>query len=286
MAQRMQPSSHRGFGPTSRRRRSTTSEKTTAAASRTPSGAAAGRRSSSCTRTTSRGRPRAHVPGRLPCSCLFTACCYPINCCVFWSLKGKRLFAASPTPSSTQLRSSRRLLTLAQARSSSRASSASENSCVPLTPTTVAPHVVDEMASEVEMKIALAGQKAGLVTAQPLMPPPPPTGRNLCPNCGARLEGTFCGQCAARGLSRGARSLAAPAAIPLTHPGCSAQFRLSYPVEPPRSPFSRVVGIPSRLEPLCSRRRPPTNTFLRTTCFKLARSRHASRNGNSVLRER
>ena len=58
--------------------------------------------------------------------------------------------------------------------------------------------VLDEMASTSEMKIALAGQKAGLVTAQPLMPPPPPTGRNLCPNCGARLEGTFCGQCGTR----------------------------------------------------------------------------------------
>mgnify|MGYP001291419893 CR=1 FL=1 len=35
-----------------------------------------------------------------------------------------------------------------------------ENSCVPLTPTTVAPHVVDEMASELEMRIALAEKKA------------------------------------------------------------------------------------------------------------------------------
>ena len=126
---------------------------------------------------------------------------YPINCIVFWSLQGKTFVRRKPY---------KKLNSVAVDRYNGPCPDCccpstifikgffAEHSCVPINPVATAPMVVDEMASEVEMKIALAGQKAGLVTAQPLMPPPPPTGRNLCPNCGARLEGTFCGQCGTR----------------------------------------------------------------------------------------
>ena len=128
---------------------------------------------------------------------------YPINCCVFWSLKGKTFVRRKPYTKLNSVEVDRYNGDCPACCCPSTIFikgffGFGENSCVPLTPTTVAPHVVDEMASELEMRIALAGQKAGLVTAQPLMPPPPPTGRNLCPNCGARLEGTFCGQCGTR----------------------------------------------------------------------------------------
>jgi len=38
-----------------------------------------------------------------------------------------------------------------------------------------------------------------VASAPPIMPPPPPpTGRNFCSNCGAPVQGRFCGQCGAR----------------------------------------------------------------------------------------
>ena len=35
-------------------------------------------------------------------------------------------------------------------------------------------------------------------SAPPLMPPPPPTGRNFCSACGAPVQGPFCSACGAR----------------------------------------------------------------------------------------
>ena len=102
---------------------------------------------------------------------------YPINCIVFWSLQGKTFVRRKPY---------KKLNSVAVDRYNGPCPDCccpstifikgffAEHSCVPINPVATAPMVVDEMASEVEMKIALAGQKAGLVTAQPLMPPPPP----------------------------------------------------------------------------------------------------------------
>ena len=39
---------------------------------------------------------------------------------------------------------------------------------------------------------------APVPSAPPLMPPPPPTGRNFCSACGAPVRGPFCSACGAR----------------------------------------------------------------------------------------
>ena len=45
----------------------------------------------------------------------------------------------------------------------------------------------------------MASAPVPVASAPPIMPPLPPTGRNFCGACGARLEGAFfCGKCGAR----------------------------------------------------------------------------------------
>ena len=44
----------------------------------------------------------------------------------------------------------------------------------------------------------MASAPVPVASAPPTMPPLPPTGRNFCGTCGARLEGPFCGKCGAQ----------------------------------------------------------------------------------------
>ena len=90
---------------------------------------------------------------------------YPINCCIFWSLKGKTFVRRKPYTKLNSVEVDRYNGDCPACCCPSTIFikgffGFGENSCVPLTPTTVAPHVVDEMASEVEMRIALAEKKA------------------------------------------------------------------------------------------------------------------------------
>ena len=90
---------------------------------------------------------------------------YPINCCIFWSLKGKTFVRRKPYTKLNSVEVDRYNGDCPACCCPSTIFikgffGVGENSCVPLTPTTVAPHVVDEMASEVAMRIALAEKKA------------------------------------------------------------------------------------------------------------------------------
>jgi hypothetical protein len=88
---------------------------------------------------------------------------YPINCCIFWSLKGKTFVRRKPYTKLNSVEVDRYNGDCPACCCPSTIFikgffGVGENSCVPLTP--MASKVVDEMASEVEMRIALAEKKA------------------------------------------------------------------------------------------------------------------------------